>query len=109
MLYGIREQIYILNESGYEEEVNVYLHPREMQLLWENKYHEIPEIHLYTMKKAFMYMLKNPKNEDFESFKDATNTKFKNLYTFYHTWNITEYSKRIEEAKKLLKNLPSLF
>ena len=104
-LYGIRDPVYILNEYGYGEDVYVYIHPREMQIHWENKYHEIPEFDLYTMKRVIMYMVKNPSNEVFEKYQYESDQAIKNLYTFYHTWNIQEYSKRIEEAKKLLKNL----
>ena len=105
LIYGIRDPVYILNEYGLGEDVFVYLHPREMQIYWENKYHKIPEIELYSMKRVIIYMVKNLGNEDFETYKDSSDQALKNLTIFYHTWNIPQYSKRIEESKNLLKNL----
>lgn len=76
-----------------------------MQILWENRYKDIPSNELYDLKRTIQYMVKNTQNHDFEKMKDSSDQSFKNLYTFYHAWNIPYWIKRVEEAKKLLESL----
>ena len=101
IFYGIREQVEIL-WSG-RETICVYLHPREMQLEWEGRYEQIPEEQLYDLRRTMTYLIKNFFNEDFESYKDSAYQNHKNLYIFYHAWDIPGRIKQVQESKKILK------
>jgi len=99
--YGIREPVDII--WGGRRTICVYLHPREMQLEWEGRYDQIPEEQLYDLRITMTYLIKNPCNEDFESYKDSAYQNHKNLYIFYHAWDIPGRIKQVQESKKILK------
>ena len=88
--------------------LNVYLHPREMQIMWENRYNEIPIRDLFNLKRVILSLISTPESEIMKM-EDSSNQLYVNLFIFYNTWNIKYFKKKKEETENEGNRLLNLF